>query len=194
MSHARAAEPPVTIAEFDAFVEDQPDDGTIWELVDGHILAMTNPNDDHGQLAMTLGAALRSAADRKGCRVNIGGMRVQASDDSNGVNKTVPDITVRCGGRLGRHWITDPVVIVELLSPSTMDFDRGAKLNFYKSLKTLSDIIIVYQDQVRVEHYSRTLGEWQIIVLTSETGRLVLPVLGFELDMKVLYAGTEVQP
>ena len=190
MSHARAAEPPVTIAEFDAFVAAQSDDGTVWELVDGEILAMTNPNDDHGQIAMTLGAALRAAADAQGCRVNIGGIRVQAADDGEGTNKTIPDIAVRCGARLGRNWITDPVMVVEILSPSTMDYDRGAKLAFYKSLPTLADIVIVYQDQLRVEHYSRITDGWTMAALTQGNNELVLTGLTFALPLRLLYAGT----
>ena len=156
MSHARAADPRVTIAEFDAFVAAQPDDGTIWELVDGHILGMTNPNAGHGQIALNMGAALKSVAEALGCRVNLGGMRVQSSADQDGLNKPIPDITVRCGPwSRGATWISDPKVVIEVLSPSTMDFERGAKLGFYKSLPAVEDIVIVYQDQVRIEHYRR---------------------------------------
>ncbi len=190
MSHARAAVPPMSVAEFDAFLEAEPDSDLNWELVDGQILAMTNPNDDHGQLAMTLGAALRGAADAHGCRVNIGGIRVQASDDGNGLDKTIPDITVRCGARLGRNWITDPVIIVEILSPSTMDFDRGAKLEFYKSLATLTDIVIIYQDQMRVEHYRRTDDGWAMTPLTLATDELVVTRLTFAIGLSALYVGT----
>ena len=191
MSIARARDPVISIAEFDAFLAAQPEDGTIWELVDGQILAMTNRSDDHGQVAMSLGAQLRSAADAQGCRVAIGGIRVQASDDDGGVDKTIPDITVRRGERVGRNWISDPVVIVEILSPSTMDYDRGQKLLFYKSLPSLMDIVLVYQDQIRVEHYSRD-GErgWTINAITDARQELVLTGLVFALPLSALYVGT----
>ena len=151
---------PVTIAEFDGFVDAQPED-TTWELVNGQILARTNPNDDHGQIVANLGTAIKQAADATGCRTNFGGIRVQASNDLSAMNKTIPDITVRCGEQLGRTWITDPVVVVEVLSPPTMDYGRGDKLHFYKSLQSLRDIVIVYQDQVRIEHYSRDGEAWK---------------------------------
>ena len=192
MSHAILIQP-VTIADFDAFVDAQPED-TKWELVNGQILAMTNPNDDHGQIVANLGTGIKQAADAAGCRTNFGGIRVQASDDRSAINKTIPDITVRCGERLGRTWVTDPVVVVEVLSPSTMDYDRGDKLHFYKSLPSLRDIVIVYQDQVRVEHYSRDGEAWTMSALTGRDGALRLTGLSAEAPLAAIYAGTGLLP
>ncbi len=188
MSHAVAAQP-VTVAEFNAFTAAQPDD-TRWELVDGHILAMTNPNEDHGQIAYALGAALRDAAKQKGCRVNIGGLRVQASADMDATMATIPDITVRCGERVGRHWITDPVIVVEVLSPSTMDFDRGLKLDFYKSFPTMLDIVLLYQDQIRVEHYRREADGWAMAPLTRVADSLAFVGLPCSVGLAEIYAAT----
>ena len=188
MSHA-AADRLVTIAEFEAFTDAQPAD-TRWELVDGHILAMTNPLEDHGQIVANLGYALKSVADRAGCRVNFGSIRVQASDDRSATTATIPDISVRCGERVGRNWITDPIIIVEVLSPSTMDFDRGAKLEFYKSLATVQDIVLGYQDQVRVEHYRRDGEHWAMSPLTLLQAELALDGLPVVVSLRQIYAGT----
>ena len=194
MSHARAAAPPVTIAEFDAFVEAQPEDGTLWQLIDGEIVGMTNPNVRHGQVAVNIAVALKPVAEEHGCRVNIGGLRVQASSDLSGVDKTVPDITVQCGALSDvATWIDDPAIIIEILSPSTMDFDRGAKLAFYKSLVSAADIIIVYQDQIRVEHYRRADDGWVITALTLATDQLELTGLAFAMPLSAIYAGTALQ-
>ncbi len=66
---------------------------------------------------------------------------------------TIPDIMVRCGPRRDRNFAMDPTVVVEVLLRSTMVRDRGAKFDFYRSLPTLQHIALVYQDQMRVEHY-----------------------------------------
>ncbi len=194
MSHAHAVEPPIAIAEFDAFLEAQVDDGTIWELIDGHILAMTYPNATHGQIALNLGTSLKPIAEPLGCRVNIGGMRVQVAKDLAGIDKTLPDVTVWCGASSGAEtWITDPTAIVEVLSPSSMDFDRGDKLRFYKSLETLKDVVVVYQDQVRVEHYRREGEGWVMAVLTSLASSLQMTGLAFSMTLDAVYAGTALQ-
>ena len=180
---------PVTIGEFDVFLDQQPQD-TRWELVDGHILAMTNPSEDHGQIAASLGFAMRDAARERGCRVNIGGIRVQASSETTGTTATIPDVAVRCGERVGRNWISDPIVVVEVLSPSTMDFDRGPKLAFYKSLPTMRDVVLAYQDQMRVEHYQRDGEGWAMQPLTRPTDVLSLNGLPVSVSLAEVYGDT----
>ena len=188
MSQALVARP-VTVAEFDHFINAQPAD-TKWELVDGHILAMTNPNEDHGQIAYAIGTGMRDAALASGCRVNIGGLRVQGSSDETAITATIPDITVRCGERVGRNWIDDPVIVVEVLLPSTMDFDRGAKLDFYKLLPSMQDIVLVYQDQIRVEHYLREGEGWTMAPLTRASDHLSFVGLPFSITLTEIYAQT----
>ena len=145
---------PVTIEAFDRFVEAQADTA-LFELVEGVIVMMTNPTEVHEQIAANIGAPLKLAMDARGCRTYQGGMRVQRSDDPRDTDKTRPDVVVRCGAMGTKTYITDPLVVIEVLSPSTIDIDRGPKLDFYKSLPTIRHIALVYQDQMRVEHYRR---------------------------------------
>lgn len=127
---------PLTIADYDRFVVAQHDDRE-WELVDGELAMVSNLTENHEQIAGNVGAPLKLAMDAAGCRSYQGGRRVQRSSDSRGKDKTKPDIVVRCGPRQNQTYLTDPLVVVEVLSPSTMDYDRGGKLKFYKSLPTL---------------------------------------------------------
>lgn len=188
MSQALAPQP-VTIAEFEAFTDTQPDI-TRWELVDGHILAMTNPTEIHGQIVANIGVGFRPAAQAQGCRVNFGGLRIQASDDMSGVNATIPDVIVRCGPLVRRNWIDDPNIVVEVLSPSTMDFDRGLKLDFYKSLLSIQDVVLAYQDQVRIEHYRRNEEGWSMDPLTLPSDVLKPIGIPAEVSLSDIYAGT----
>jgi len=114
-------------------------------------------------------------------------MRVQRSSDSRGKDKTKPDIVVRCGPRQNQTYLTDPLVVVEVLSPSTMDYDRGGKLKFYKSLPTLRHIALIYQDQMRVEHYERTDEGWRLDVLTAPEDVLRFDAVAFEIDLDRTY-------
>lgn len=193
MSQAVRTEPNVTIAEFDAFLNAQQDD-SLWELVAGQIVAMTNPTEEHEQIAGNIGAPLKLAMDAKGCRTYQGGMRVQRSEDSRGIDKPRPDIVVRCGPSGRRNFITDPLVVVEVLSPSTVDFDRGEKLRFYKGLPTVRHIVLVYQDQMRAEHYRRDEQGWAWETLTRPDDMLSFEAIGFQLSLERVYFGIEFAP
>lgn len=188
MSHAVLDGPPVMILDFDAFLASQGDDA-LWELVAGHIVAMTDPTELHEQIVANIGAPLKLAMDRQDCRAYFGGMRVQRSDDACGLDKPRPDLLVRRGPASARNYVTDPLVVVEVLSPSTMDTDRSGKLAFYKRLPTLRHIVLVYQDQMRAEHYRRTDAGWQLETLTAPSDRLVLDVVQFEIALSQAYFG-----
>jgi Uma2 family endonuclease len=127
----------MTIAEFDKFVEGVAD-GRKYELFDGAPVLMSNSNETHEQIVGNIAAPLKLAMDRRGCRTYMGGMMVQATASSAGRHKFRPDIVVRSGPPSNNSFITDPVVVVEVLSPSTMDRDRGRKLQFYKELRRCS--------------------------------------------------------
>jgi Uma2 family endonuclease len=189
MSHAHELDKPlVTIAEFDRFLDAQRDD-VLCELVAGQIVAMTNPTVAHAMITGNIGAPLNLAMRGRPCRVFQGDVRVQSSDDASGLYKPRPDIMVQCGPvDQTRNYVTDPLVIVEVLSPNTMDSDRGAKLRFYKTmLPTLRHIVLVYQDQMRVEHYRRGEDGWALETLTQAEDALTLEAIGQEILINSIY-------
>ena len=186
MSEAFQIEPMVTIEEFDAFLNGQPD-STQWELVAGRIVARSNPNERHEQIASNLGAPLKLAMDTQECRTYLGGMGVQLTESRTGENRLRPDVVVRCGPVGDRNFVTDPIVVAEVLSPSTMDYDRGEKLVFYKQLPTLRHIVLIYQDRMCVEHFQRIDDEWSWETLTQPDDELVLEAVGFTIALNRVY-------
>ena len=114
-------------------------------------------------------------------------MRVQATRDSAGFDTYKPDVLVRCGERGNATFVTDPVVVVEVLSPSTMDRDRGRKLAFYKALPTVQHIVLAYSDQMRVEHFLRVAEGWDCLVLTSAKSILDLAAVEFPITLEAVY-------
>ncbi|MFM9939418.1 MAG: Uma2 family endonuclease [Hyphomicrobiaceae bacterium] len=190
MATAQRRPDPVTIDVFDAFIEAQADTQQ-FELVEGVIVMMTNPTETHEQIAGNIGAPLKIAMDARGCRSYQGGIRVQRSDDPRDTDKTRPDVVVRCGKSSSRNFITDPLVVVEVLSPSTIDVDRGPKLDFYKSLPTLRHIALIYQDQMRVEHYRRTEQGFELDVLKDPTQELHFEAIEFRIALTRIYFGAD---
>ena len=181
----RRAEP-VTVEGFDAFVGAQGDTA-LFELVEGVIVMMTNPTEVHEQIAGNIGAPLKLAMDARGCRTYQGGMRVQRSDDPRDTDKTRPDVVVRCGAVGAGTYITDPLVIIEVLSPTTIDVDRGPKLDFYKSLPTVRHIAFIYQDQMRVEHYRRAEQGFELEVVKQPEQILHFEAVEFRIDLARIY-------
>ena len=190
MSEAILAEPPVTVAAFDEFLASQQDD-SLWGRVAGRIVAMTSPTEVHGQIAGNISAPLKIAIDPKGCRTYQGGIGVQRSDQPGGTNLARPDVVVRCGHLATRNFITDPLDVVEVPSPSTIDVDRGEKLQFYEAQPTLRHTALVYQDQMRVEHYRRSDLGWDFATLTHPDDVLRFAAVAFGIALDRVDFGVE---
>ena len=78
-------------------------------------------------------------------------------------------------------------MVIEVLSPSTIDIDRGPKLDFYKSLPTVRHIAFVYQDQMRVEHYRRGEQGFELEVLKLPGDALHFEAVEFRIDLTRIY-------
>src|SRR5262249_7807721 len=109
----------MTITAFDAFVAGVRE-ARGEELIDGGFAMMVSQTETNEQIDSNIGAPLKLAMDRRGCRTYQVGMRVQLDDDSSASDKYRPDVLVRCGPSQNKTYVTDPVVIVEVLSPSTI--------------------------------------------------------------------------
>jgi Uma2 family endonuclease len=160
------------------------------EYLDGEIFAMTGASERHNLLAGNLYTAFRAQLRPRGCRVYVSDMRVKIS--ATGLY-TYPDVIVVCGTPQFESAEVDtllnPQVIVEILSKSTEDYDRGTKFVHYRSLPSLAEYLLVAQDRVHVEHHLRQNEGW----LLTETDRLEdlleLPSVGARLDVAEVYDG-----
>jgi Uma2 family endonuclease len=98
------------------------------------------------------------------------------------------DLTVTCASLTGRQFVAEPVLIVEVLSPSTAVTDRDRKLPDYRVMPSLQDILAVSSTEPRIEHFRRERDGWRIHDLRGE-GTLRLEALDLTLDLVDLYAG-----
>jgi Uma2 family endonuclease len=104
----------------------------------------------------------------------------------------IPDVLVRCGAMVEGGYARDPVFIAEVLSPSTMNNDRGRKVDFYKTIPSLQSLLIVYQDEARVEHWMREGDAWRHAVSRGLSTTLEIPSLDAKLTLADLYANVPV--
>lgn len=194
-STARRNTPPrITIAEFNAFLDEQrADDGCRYELVDGEIALMTNPTVRHEDIVANIADRLGPKMRARGCQTYRGGTYVQVNDDVGAIQKPRPDLMVRCGETRAdpaKTYITDPSVLIEVLSPSTERVDLTGKLPLYLLLPTARHGVMVAQDERRIEHWHRpdAQTEWVRQLLPRDGEVLTLTAVDFETTLDEVYA------
>jgi Uma2 family endonuclease len=156
------------------------------EYCDGEIYAMAGGTPEHGALAMALAAQLREQLPAE-CHLLSSDVKVRiaASDLS-----THPDLSVVCGPLLrdtvDANAIVNPIVLVEVTSPSSKDYDRGEKLSHYKQIASLQTVLIVAHDVERITCVQRSESEWTISEYRAgEIANAVRPAL--RIDVRQVY-------
>ena len=165
------------------------------EYVDGEIFAMAGASCVHMTIAFNVAGELHRQLKGRPCTAYISDMRVKVSPTGM---YTYPDVVAVCGKTQLEDarfdTLLNPTVIVEVLSPSTEGYDRGAKFAHYRRLESLQEYLLVAQDAVHLEHYVRQAdGRW----LLSEANRLQdeihLPAIDCRLSLAEVYDKTEIQ-
>jgi Uma2 family endonuclease len=136
------------------------------EYIDGEILEMAGEFDAHGDISVNLIVELGNQLKGKDCRVRTKDAKIKSGGFSQLPGKSMkgmfsyPDLVVICGEV--NHYdkrkdiILNPKVIIEVLSESTGDFDRGDKFMRLRMFnETLTDYILVSQDKPQIEHFVR---------------------------------------
>lgn len=168
------------------------------ELLDGLIYAMAGESPEHGTICTNLVAELWNQLKGTPCQVFSKDMKVKSgpTQPPHRVTKDLfsyPDLLVVCGPPefLDEHRdvLTNPSVIIEVLSPSTEAFDRGEKFRRYRSHNpSLTDYLVVAQDQPLVEHFARPDDRWVIAASASGLSTSVpLASIGCVLRLDVVY-------
>lgn len=186
MVHAAPPRYRYTYAEYLAY---ERDSGLKHEFDNGEILAMAGGSRRHNALALRIGAAL-DAARQAGCFAFQSDQKVRVLATGRA---TYPDVSAVCGPIEGdpddptSATITNPTLLVEVLSPSTEQEDRGNKWLHYQSIPSLQEYVLVSQAEARVERYRRLpSGAWEYSDVTSGTLELST---GAVLDLTLLYDG-----
>lgn len=164
------------------------DDGTDtrYELFSGEIVAMAPPSAVHGRIVANVVALVRAGLEPP-C-----GVQVEAGIRIDETSYYQADAAVTCT-KLDPavHWVEDPVVLFEVLSPSTEDRDSHVKTPFYRALESVEEIVVLHSDQLRAELQRRGEGSWTIEDVTGPDGLVRLDSIGAELSLRDLYAGID---
>ncbi len=182
---AEPAEKRWTVEEFLVW-----DDGTDrrYELVDGHIVAMAPPSEAHGTIVANLTIRIGSQL-RAPCRV-VGEAGVVPADQNETYFQA--DLLVTCSPpERGRAYPVDPVLIVEVLSPSTEVHDRGRKVETYSMLPSVKEILLVSSEERRVRSWRRDGRRWIVEDLIADA-ELRLDTVPDPIPLAAIYEGSGV--
>ena len=164
------------------------------EYFNGHIIAMAGASFKHSLIVSNISGELHVQFKGRGCSVHTNDMRVRPS---LGDAYFYPDVVVVCGEPEFEDDVFDtllnPIVIVEVLSPSTERRDRGEKFTRYKHLMSLQEYVLVSQDKVWVEHHRRHGTQWVLSHYRALADALPLSSIGCELPLHHIYARVTVK-
>ena len=160
------------------------------EYFDGEIFDMAGTSIQHSTISTNIVASLHSQFKGRPCRVMQSDMRVHVP--STGLY-TYPDIVVVCGKvRLSDDSYLDtllnPDVIFEILSPSTADYDKGAKFEHYREIESLKQYVLVWQDKNRVARHTRQDdGSWLLNDFIGDDAEVTFSSIDCSLSMEDIY-------
>jgi Uma2 family endonuclease len=159
------------------------------EFFDGEMFAMSGGSMRHAQLQANLHGELYIALHGSDCQAFTSDFRVRVSP---GRMYAYPDVTVVCGRPLladeRQDILLNPAVIFEVLSPTTEHYDRGPKFQYYRAIESLTDYILVDQNQIRVEQYTRgDAGTWTLRDYQRPEDELRIDSIGVSLGLARIY-------
>jgi Uma2 family endonuclease len=159
------------------------------EYYNGFIWAMAGASDEHNTISLNLAGEIRSQLKGRPCKAYMSDMRLRVSPSGL---YTYPDVMAVCGERRflddEGDTLLNPNMIAEVLSPTTEAYDRGDKFAKYRQLSSLREYVLIAQDKVLVERYTRQGDQWLLTEFRSLDDTLPLPSIGCEIALREIYA------
>jgi len=161
------------------------------EYAAGEVFALAGASEPHNLLVTNCVAELRQQLKGRPCKLFANDMRVHLPKAERYV---YPDLAVVCGEALftdaHRDTLINPTLIIEILSPSTEAYDRGAKFESYRTLDSLRTYLLIAQDRVHVEVFERREdGRWLLSEAKRREDEVALPTVGCKLSLREVYDG-----
>ena len=166
------------------------------EYLDGRIYAMTGGTAHHSLITGNVIASLHSALRGRPCRVFTSDLKVRVA--ATGLH-TYPDVSALCAeprfASAHGEILLNPSVLVEVLSPSTEAYDRGGKFQHYQQLPSLQEYVLIAQDGMQVDCFSRASEDgtrWVLTAADGPEGVVELPSIECVLRLRDVYERVDV--
>jgi Uma2 family endonuclease len=159
------------------------------EYYNGEMFAMSGVSRRHDRINTRLAFLVARHLEGKRCEDFSSGMRVLAVPSGL---YTYPDLSVACeepqfaDGQFDT--LTNPTLLVEILSPSTENYDRGKKAKLYRAIPSLQELLLISQDSYEVELHRRQPDEtWSLMEAKGPDASITLTSIGYTLSLRELY-------
>ena len=150
-----------------------------WEWRNGDVYCMSGAQPEHNIICVNLSAELRARLRGSGCRTFTSDQRVKVRAGSPYL---YPDVSVACEPQFtvinGLRTLLNPVLIVEVLSPSSAQDDKGAKFMQYQTIPSLTDYLLVDSGEIAVLHYRKTGDVWTPRLFAEPSDAVAIAGLG----------------
>jgi Uma2 family endonuclease len=159
------------------------------EYLDGGVYPMTGASVTHSQIVLNVATELHMQLRTGPCRLFVTDLKVRMPDSRKFF---YPDVVAICGDLQfhddRRDIILNPDLVIEVLSPSTEAFDRGAKFEAYRTMESLKEYVLVSQVKPLVEQFTRNGdGKWTYVAAEGLESSLALPSIGCTLNLSAVY-------
>ena len=159
------------------------------EYFDGTVYAMAGGSVRHNRIAGSTYATLYRQLRQRNCNIYSSDMRVKVAQTGL---YTYPDITIICGNEQyedeSEDILLNPIIIIEVLSPSTEKYDRGKKFHQYRSILALREYILIAQDEYHIEKFTRQSDNtWVFSEAIGRDGSLELRTIQCTLRLEEVY-------
>jgi Uma2 family endonuclease len=159
------------------------------EFIGGEVYAMAGAGFAHNQIASNSLIDIGSFLRDQSCRVFGSDLKIHVKSESG---FAYPDLSIICNGAQflqGRKdIITNPVVIIEVLSPETYDYDHGKKFMLYRQIPSLQEYILISSMDVLVEKFIRQeSGAWILTEYKSMDDTILIETINFQTKLTELY-------
>jgi len=161
-----------------------------YEYLDGEIFAMAGGSRNHARLGFDIGSLFSQKLKGRNCEAFNSDMRVKVPA---ALPYRYPDVSVVCGEPVfenlnGQEMLVNPVLIVEVLSPSTAAYDLNEKFTAYQSIESFGEYLLVSQDRPHViQHIRQSPGRWLRIDISGLDAEVTLESVNVTLLLSEVY-------
>lgn len=159
------------------------------EYFNGEIFQMAGASDNHNSIAMNVSSELHQQLKKRQCKVYQNDMRLYIEKEEIYV---YPDVMVVCGKREFKKYkslenLLNPVLIVEILSDSTADFDKGRKFEHYRTIASFKEYLLVSQKNKQIMRYTKQSdGSWNLMDFIGDATEIELSSIECSLNTRYL--------
>ena len=185
---------PKTYISEEIYLEEERKASTKSEYYQGEVFAMAGATKEHNKIVASIIGELYSFLKDNPCSIFPSDIRIHVEENTL---YTYPDVTIACEEEkyLDDTFDTllNPTIIIEVLSPSTEDYDRGTKFKLYRGIPSLKNYVMVSSTEMLAEVYTRSGDTWILTTAKGKEASIHISAIKYDLSLPDIYAQVDIQ-